>query len=347
MTSSNLIKSVYALGFQWPVRDPFLFCVHHKDAYPVGMPHQGPSKADLKGRDLGSDFQHPSGWSMYHGQTVPGFPEHPHRGFETVTIVLEGLVDHSDSSGATGRYGGGDVQWMTAGSGMQHAEMFPLVYQDRPNPLELFQIWLNLPARDKFVQPSYKMLWSEQIPILDLHDDQGGSCTVRLISGKLAELKSLEPTPDSWAANPAHKVSIWLMEMTPGAVFTLPAVSETLNRMLYYYEGHGLKVAGEGLPDYHGCALEGGVEIRLENGPSVAKLLLLEAEPIGEPVVQYGPFVMNTREEIVAASRDYQATGFGGWPWDRPDPVNPLSQGRFARYLDGRVETPEGALQGR
>ncbi len=340
MTKAVDSKNIFPLGFNWPVQDPFLFCVHHKDAYPEGDGAQGPSAKALGSRALGSDFQHPSGWSMYHGRKVPGFPEHPHRGFETVTVVLEGLVDHSDSSGATGRYGGGDVQWMTAGSGMQHAEMFPLVHQDKPNPLELFQIWLNLPAKDKFVEPSYKMLWSEKIPMVQLCDAEGRVTKVRLISGKLGEAVSLKPTPNSWAAEEDNKVSIWLAEMAPEAVITLPAVSETLNRMLYFYEGDGLTLEGVPLPSYHGIALDGGAAIRVENGNTAGKFLLLEAEPINEPVVQYGPFVMNTREEIMEASRDYQATGFGGWPWDRPDPVNPQSQGRFARYADGTEETP-------
>lgn len=340
MIQKNETHKIIPLGFNWPVQDPFLFCVHHKDAYPEGNEAQGPSARQLGNRSLGSDFQNPSGWSMYHGRTVPGFPEHPHRGFETVTIVLEGLVDHSDSSGATGRYGGGDVQWMTAGSGMQHAEMFPMVHQDKPNPLELFQIWLNLPAKDKFVKPNYKMLWAEQIPIITKKDAHGRETAIRLISGQIESTKSLKPTPDSWAAAEANHVSIWLAEMAPGAVFNLPAVSETLNRTLYFYEGESLSLDGAALPSYHGCTLEGGKVVELVNGAASAKFLLLEAEPINEPVVQYGPFVMNTREEIVAASRDYQATAFGGWPWKRSDPVNPQSSGRFARYADGSEETP-------
>src|SRR5262245_49449154 len=157
------VRTAEPLGFQWPTRDPFLFCVHHDDAYPVGNAAHGPA-ASLAGRQLGSDFTAVDGWRMYHGEVVPGFPQHPHRGFETVTIVRRGLVDHADSLGAAARYGGGDVQWLTAGRGIVHAEMFPLLDRRAPNPLELFQIWLNLPKSDKMVEPHFSMLWNSAIP---------------------------------------------------------------------------------------------------------------------------------------------------------------------------------------
>ena len=151
------------LGFQWATADPFLFCVHHLDRYPAANEHMGPA-ASLEARDLGMDFAGADGWRMYHGSTVPGFPQHPHRGFETVTFVRQGYIDHSDSLGATARFGRGDVQWLTAGRGIVHCEMFPLLDQHGPNPCELFQIWLNLPAADKMVEPYFTMLWNEDLP---------------------------------------------------------------------------------------------------------------------------------------------------------------------------------------
>ena len=168
----NPILGMKPLGFPWATIDPFLFCVYHDDAYPRGNAHMGPD-ASLAGRSLGQDFERKDGWSMYHGMAVPGFPSHPHRGFETVTIVRKGLIDHSDSLGATARFGGGDVQWLTAGKGIVHSEMFPLLNQDQANPLELFQIWLNLPAKSKMVEPHFTMFWSEQIPHKLFQDADG------------------------------------------------------------------------------------------------------------------------------------------------------------------------------
>ena len=146
----NPIKNIKPLGFQWDTQDPFLFCVHHEDKFPKGNDVMGPA-TPIDDRPLGDDFIIKDGWRMYHGRTVPGFPEHPHRGFETITVVREGIVDHADSLGAAGRYGHGDVQWMTAGKGVQHSEMFPLIHKDKENHMELFQIWLNLPKKNKMV----------------------------------------------------------------------------------------------------------------------------------------------------------------------------------------------------
>lgn len=334
----KLVLKVQKIGFQWEMENPFIFCAHHLDAFPKGNSDGGPI-VPLRGRNIGSDFSNKDGFSMYHGDVVPGFPAHPHRGFETVTIVLEGLVDHFDSKGAKGRYGNGDVQWLTTGKGCQHAEMFPLVNQDKPNPLELFQVWLNLPKKDKFTEPSYKMLWAEDIPVIKQTNAQGGIISIRLISGSVGSINSLDPNSASWAANRENHVGIQLITMDPHTQMILPKVSSTLVRNLYYYRGDdSIKIDSDLIPSSNRIKLSGNHDIIIENNNKIAYMILLEAEPISEPVFQYGPFVMNTRDEVVKAYQDFQATEFGGWPWDRRDPINPLNAGRFAMYANGSVE---------
>jgi len=197
------ILETVALGFPWATADPFLFCVHHDDAYPRGNDRMGPA-ASLAGRELGMDFAGKDGWRMYHGEVVPGFPQHPHRGFETVTIARRGYIDHSDSLGAAARFGRGDVQWLTAGKGIVHSEMFPLLDQAADNPVELFQIWLNLPASDKLVEPHFAMLWSDKVPVVR---DRGAEITI--IAGALGEHVPPPPPPHSWAARRDTDVAIW------------------------------------------------------------------------------------------------------------------------------------------
>ena len=331
------IIDIKPLGFPWETSDPFLFCVHHADFYPKGNDAMGPD-APLTGRNLGNDFTIKDGWRMYHGNTVPGFPAHPHRGFETVTIVTKGMVDHSDSLGAAGRFGNGDVQWMTAGRGVQHAEMFPLLDRTNDNPLELFQIWLNLPKRSKFVEPHFAMLWNEDIPIQNQRDKNGKATSIKIVAGQFNGASAPGPAPGSWANEKANDVAIWLIKMEAGASFVLPKANSGTNRALYLYEGESINLEGEDIANYHAVWLWPGNGLTITNAGKPASILLLQGRPIGEPVVQYGPFVMNTQAEVQEAMREYQQTEFGGWPWERPDQVHPRERGRFAKYADGVVE---------
>ncbi|MDN4165528.1 pirin family protein [Cytophagales bacterium LB-30] len=334
--SSPKIKKIAPLGFPWETQDPFLFCVHHEDFYPKGNEAMGPA-VSLSGRALGNDFTIRDGFRMYHGQTVPGFPAHPHRGFETVTIARKGFVDHSDSLGAAGRFGAGDVQWMTAGKGVQHCEMFPLVNKEADNPFEIFQIWLNLPRASKLVEPHFAMLWADTIPTYVHHDAQGLATEVKVIAGKIGEVQAPAPAPNSWAANPANEVGIWTIQMAPNARWTLPLAAKETNRSLYFFKGGTLQVAGQPLALNHTAQVFAHEEVELVNGPEPSQLLLLQGKPLQEPVVQYGPFVMNTREEIQQAMHEFQRTEFGGWPWPSYAHVHPREKGRFARYADGTV----------
>jgi redox-sensitive bicupin YhaK (pirin superfamily) len=317
--------------------DPFLFCVHHDDAYPVGNVELGPA-ASLSGRNIGQDFEGKDGWRMYHGDVVPGFPQHPHRGFETVTIVRRGLVDHSDSLGATARFGAGDVQWLTAGRGILHSEMFPLIEQAAPNPLELFQIWLNLPKADKFVEPYFSMLWAGAIPVHRAIDDAGRPTDITIVAGRLGDVSPPPPPPHSWAARPESDVAIWTIAMAPGARCTLPPALAQSNRTLYLFRGSSLTMGTRTVQGAAAIRLRPDVEVTLQNGPDASELLLLQGRPMGEPVVQYGPFVMNSREEIEQAIQDFRRTSFGGWPWPSHAPVHARDAGRFAKHADGRVE---------
>ncbi|WP_194777701.1 pirin family protein [Pararhodonellum marinum] len=335
--SQNAILKIKAIGQHWETQDPFLFCAYHRDVFPKGNDNMEPS-VSLSGRNIGQDFGGKDGWSMYHGSKVPGFPAHPHKGFETVTLVEEGLVDHSDGLGAAGRFGNGDVQWMTAGKGLMHAEMFPLLDTKKENPLLLFQIWLNLPRAKKEVEPHFKMLWSEGIPILESRDDKGKISRIKIISGALNETQGPQPAPDSWAADPDNQVAIWKINMDPGASFTIPASQAGINRSLFYYDGGSCSIAGEELEAGHGLDFNPTSPITLVNGEKPSAFIFLQAKPIGEPVVQHGPFVMNSPQEIQKAVHDFQRTQFGGWPWPNYENVHGREKGRFAIHADGRLE---------
>ena len=242
--------------------------------------------------------------------------------------------------GAAARYGEGDVQWLTAGAGIQHAEMFPLLNKETDNPVELFQIWLNLPRSDKFVQPYFSMLWNDTIPVIESRDDAGNTTTVRVIAGRFDDHQAPKPPPNSWAARDDSDLAIFTIKMAPNARIHLPAMHEETTRSLYFFKGSTVHIRSEPHTVGHRLDLEPGKPVLLVNSDSPAELLLLAARPINEPVAQYGPFVMNTPAEIHQAFADYRRTQFGGWPWDRTDPVHGSEPKRFARYGDGTYDEP-------
>ena len=336
--SDTVLQTVALSAMHWPTIEPFLFCANHDDLYPAGDAQLGPA-ASLDGRKIGSDFAGKDGWRMYHGSVVPGFPRHPHRGFETVTLCRSGLIDHSDSLGATARFGPGDVQWMTAGRGIVHSEMFPLVNQDAGNPTGLFQIWLNLPRANKMVEPHFSMMWDHTIPRYTHTDAAGRQTVVRVIAGALFGKEGPPSPPKSWAADPRAELAIWTIDLAAGARWTLPAASPRPNRTLYFHGGSTATIAGDALSSPTGLVVRPDRPVEIVAGDEPVEILMLQACPIGEPVVQHGPFVMNTRDEIRQAFADYQRTGFGGWPWTRDDPVHDRGAGRFAVHADGRKET--------
>ena len=334
----NKILNIEPLGFPWKTQDPFLFCAYHRDEYPKGNNKMGLEFEQLKGRNIGQDFMLKDGWRMYHGTNIPGFPYHPHRGFETISICKEGAIDHSDSLGAAGRFMNGDVQWMTAGSGIQHSEMFPLLNENEPNPLEMFQIWLNLPKVSKMVEPHFKMLWKEEIPIM-IHKDKSNRTTqIEIVAGKLKTLNAPNPTPNSWAVNPENAVAIYTVKMDPQAQWILPKTNSKANRSIFYYKGNSISIEEETVFSDHTIELIAGEDIIINNGDTESYFLILEGMPINEPVVKHGPFVMNTQEEITDTMKEYGKTQFGGWPWSEIEVVHPVEKGRFALHSNGFEE---------
>lgn len=333
MTKPSPILKKEALRHPWKTQDPFIFCAYHNDSFPGGNEELGP-KSGLAGRNIGQDFAYKDGWNMYHGTKVPGFPAHPHSGFETVTIVNKGMVDHSDSLGASGRFGDGDVQWLTSGKGVQHAEMFPLLKEDA-NPFELFQIWLNLPSKSKKADPHYKMLWSEDIPRINIKDEQGRKTNIQLIAGSYEDKKALDPTPDSWAADADNHLQIWTLKMEPNAKFVIPSIDQNVTRSLYFHQGDSFAIGDEEIKEYQLIELDGKREVVMTNGSEESHLLFLQGRPINEPIIQYGPFVANSRAELQETMQEYQRTQFGGWPWASSDLVQDKSLGRYSKMPDG------------
>jgi redox-sensitive bicupin YhaK (pirin superfamily) len=227
---------------------------------------------------------------------------------------------------------------MTAGKGLQHCEMFPLLNKEKENPLELFQIWLNLPKAKKFAQPHFAMLWAESIPSFNHKDAKGKSTSVKVIAGKIEDVNAPAPAPDSWAADSTHEVAIWTIKMEPNAEWTLPKASAFVNRSLYFYDGGSVQIADKKFSSHQAVDLHPDQSVVLTNGNTESSFLLLQGKPIGEPVVQHGPFVMNSQAEIQQAMDEYRQTQFGGWPWKSYEHVHPREKGRFALYPDGKEE---------
>jgi redox-sensitive bicupin YhaK (pirin superfamily) len=219
--------------------------------------------------------------------------------------------------------------------------MFPLLDAHGPNPLELFQIWLNLPAADKFSTPHFSMLWADTIPQLIARDDAGLTTEVTLVAGQLGDLRPPQPPPSSWASHADADVAIWTIKMAPHATWTLPRAKADSNRTLYFFRGQSLQIVGTPVQSSAAIDLHAEQDALLINGPAESELLLLQGRPIAEPVAQYGPFVMNTQEQVQQAFEDYRRTQFGGWHWHAAGPVHAREETRFARRPDDKIERPE------
>jgi redox-sensitive bicupin YhaK (pirin superfamily) len=235
-----------------------------------------------------------------HNRGLP-FGPHPHRGFETVTFILTGELAHRDSAGHESIIKEGGIQWMTAGSGLVHAEISPQEFMRKGGPLEILQLWVNLPPRLKMTPPRYLGLQRDEIPAIATPDGLG---RVNLVSGEYLGRKG--------AMQPLLDIFMSTVELEAGARVEFPGVGKR-NVFLYVARG-SVKVAGQAAPEWHLIELsDAGDSVEIEAGSNTA-LLFGHAEPIGAPVVAYGPFVMNTREEIMQAIHDYQAGKFDAIP---------------------------------
>lgn len=253
--------------------DPFLFLNHHgPQVYP---PHN-------------------------HG--LP-FGPHPHRGFETVTFILEGNLAHLDTGGHESVIEAGGVQWMTAGSGLVHAEISPDTFKRDGGPLEILQLWVNLPGRLKMTPPRYTGLQAEQLPTVQA---DAGRADVTVISGTWTDAGTQTDGPIVSLTG----VQAMVLTLRPGATLAIPAPAA--KQVFLYTVSGAVEIAGATLPEHHLARIgDDGDTLTLQTGAQSARLLLCLADPIGEPVVSHGPFVMNTHEEIHQAIRDYQAGLFG------------------------------------
>ncbi len=269
------------VGDGFPVRSMFSYQSHAKQLSPfLLLDYAGPADFD----------------STTHQR---GVGQHPHRGFETVTIVYKGEVSHRDSTGKGGTIGPGDVQWMTAGAGILHEEFHSEAYAEKGGPFEMVQLWVNLPGKDKMTTPGYQAIVARDIPVVALPNESG---SVRVIAGEYAQQKG-----------PAHTYTpmhVWDMRLNQGSVTEMD-VPEGWNTSLVVLRGTVL-VNGETVAREAQLVVldSAGKHVSIEAN-SDAVLLLLSGEPIDEPIVGYGPFVMNTQSEITQAISDFNSGKFG------------------------------------
>ncbi|AND70346.1 pirin [Dyella thiooxydans] len=228
------------------------------------------------------------------GDYIAGFPEHPHRGFETVTYMLAGHMQHGDNQGNRGDLGPGSVQWMTAGRGILHSEM----PQQENGLMWGFQLWVNLPAKDKMTAPRYQDIAPERIPVVQ----PAPGVEVRVVAGELGGATG----PVSGVATAPIYLDI---AVQAGATITVP-LPEGHSAFAYVFEGASAQVAGESLARSELAVLSKGDSVTIAGGDSAARVLLVAGQPLKEPVARYGPFVMNTTEQIHEAIADFRAGKF-------------------------------------
>lgn len=281
ITGIYTAPSQHWVGDGFPVRSMFSYQTHGEQLSPFLL------------LDYAGPHHFPAGTGKR------GVGEHPHRGFETVTVVYSGEVEHRDSTGRGGVIGPGDVQWMTAGAGILHEEFHSAEFTRTGGELKMIQLWVNLPAKEKMTQPGYQSITADVIPDVELPNNAGH---MRVIAGRYEDI-----------VGPAHTFSplnVWDLQLNQSQEITLhqPAGWSTA---LVVLEGE-VVVNGEG------SAREGQLVVLSQKGEALhlsassnAKVLLMAGEPLQEPIVGYGPFVMNTKAQIAEAVRDFNSGRFG------------------------------------
>ncbi len=273
--------SAHWVGDGFPVRSLFSYGDHGKYLNPfLLLDRAGPE-----------DFK-PS-------QHYRGVGEHPHRGFETVTIVYKGEVVHHDSTGEGGVIGPGDVQWMTAASGILHQEYHSEAFTRSGGTLDMVQLWVNLPAKDKMSRPGYQLLSNERIPQVKLADNAG---ELRVIAGNYLGTQG--------PANTFTPIDVWDIQLKANSLISLPAKAERTVGIVVLH-GNVILNGDTPLREAQVAILDKGDDSLTLQSDTDATLLFLSGDPIDEPVVGYGPFVMNSRQEIIQASEDFTNGLFG------------------------------------
>ena len=338
--NSEFVIKFQPLSMHWDTEDPFIFASHHSDEYPAGNAQQAPPLEMIRGRNLGRDYEKRFGFRMYNGKVVPGFPLHAHMGYEVVSIAEKGFIDHFDSLGNKGRYGFGDIQWLSAGTRYHHCEMYPLAFSDKDNPNDITQIMINLPKTYRTSKPRFEMMWSESVPLVKGKDEKGKDLSVKVIVGKWGEARSVSPIQHSWAADPKGNVRILKIVLSPGARVQMSRVASGINRNLYFTKGGRISM---GDVDY-------GVETRLKlvtdrdfhiiNGEEESEIWLLEGSPIGEKYYSFGPVIANDEKSVRSAMNEIRENEIKDWRWGIVDKTNPPGTKRFVEYSDGTVERP-------
>lgn len=331
--SSGPVK-VSPIGMHWDTEDPFIFASHHEDDYPHGNRQQAPPLEEIRGRDLGRDYEMRFGYRMYHGKVVPGFPMHAHWGYETVTLAEKGFVDHHDTEGVQGRFGFGDVQWVSASSRYEHNEMYPLAEQEDRNPNDITQIFVNLPLELKNRENTVTTVWREEIPVVE-----GDGWTAKVICGSFDGRRTYSPSRNTWADG-EHGVRIIRFSVEPGSSITIDPARDGASRNLYIITSGSATVLDVDVKGSSRVKILENRDVDVVNGQDQSVIWLLEGVPINQKMSMYGPVCLETLSEVRAGLDEIRRKEYHEWPWQYVDQAQPLGTERYIRYPDGTESRP-------